>query len=84
MTDIIAMVETALRHRFANGGRHLHHSSCIHNLDPEEQIEIRRHRFTREQYIEIVGMPTQITPEDWECDSPFSPPSGSQTEGADT
>lgn len=54
----------------AKNGRHMHHSECIHNLTPDEQIELRRRRMTREQYIQIVGMPVQITPDDWEIDAP--------------
>lgn len=69
MTDIEQAITGALRLR-AKNGRHMHHSQCIHNLTPDEQIEIRRRRFTREQYIEIVGMPMQITPDDWEIEAP--------------
>lgn len=68
--DIENAIIGALKLRDANGGRHLHHSQCIHNLTPDEQIELVRRRFTREQYIQIVGMPVQITPDEWEIDPP--------------
>lgn len=35
------LLGAALRKRAANGGRHLHHSACIHNLPPAEQVELR-------------------------------------------
>lgn len=76
MSELEQKIATALKHRLTNG-RHLHHRDCIHNLPPEEQIDIRRRRWTREQYIELVGMPVQITPDEWECESPFSEPGGS-------
>lgn len=71
MPDLEKAIVGALELRARNGRhRHMHHSQCIHNLTPDEQIELRRRRFTREEYIAIVGMPVQITPEEWEIDPP--------------
>lgn len=59
----------ALRKRAENGGRHLHHRDCIHNLTPEEQIEIRGK--TVGWWMQVIGrMPVQISPEQWETDPP--------------
>lgn len=70
--DLEADIVKALRHRLANG-RHLHHRHCIHNLPPEEQVALRRR--TPEEWVAIHGaMPEQITPNDWECESPFTQP----------
>lgn len=67
--DLEAQIATALRHRLATG-RHLHHRSCIHNLPPEDQVALRRS--TPEKYVALHGsMPVQITPDDWECESPL-------------
>lgn len=50
-------------------GRHMHHSECIHNLPPEEQIEMRGK--TVEWWMAVVGsMPVQITPDEWEIVGP--------------
>lgn len=63
--DIIA----ALRKRAENGDRHLHHSACIHNLPPEEQVAVRGK--TVEWWTTMIGdLPVQITPEQWETDPP--------------
>jgi hypothetical protein len=59
-----------MRHRDDNGGKHLHHRNCIHNLPPEEQIAMRC--WTVEKWLTIMGsMPEQITPEQWECEPPL-------------
>lgn len=69
MSETHELIETALRHRFTNG-RHLHHRDCIHNLPPEEQVEMRGR--TVEWWMAVHGsMPVQITPDQWECESPF-------------
>lgn len=63
----------ALRKRAENGGRHLHHSACIHNLPPAEQVEMRGH--TVEWWTRVIGpLPEQITPEQWETTPPESDP----------
>ena len=50
-------------------GRHMHHSQCIHNLPPQEQVAMRGR--TVERWLEIHGsLPTQITPDQWEIDAP--------------
>jgi hypothetical protein len=64
--DIIA---AALRKRAENGGRHLHHSECIHNLTPEKQVALRGK--TVEWWTRVIGpLPDQITPEQWETEPP--------------
>lgn len=53
----------------AKHGRHMHHSQCIHNLTPEDQIEMRGKSVN--WWMTVVGsMPVQITPDDWEIDPP--------------
>lgn len=75
--DIENKVVAALAHRLENG-RHLHHRHCIHNLPPEEQVALRRR--TPEEYVAIHGeMPVQITPNDWECESPWYVPPRAQS-----
>lgn len=76
--DIEGLMIASLTRRFENGGRHLHSSSCIHNLQPEEQIELRGHSV--EWWMTVVGsMPEQITPDQWEAEPvvaatlPFTP-----------
>jgi hypothetical protein len=50
-------------------GNHRHHSGCIHNLSPEDQLKARGK--TVDWWLKWVGtMPTQITPDDWEIDEP--------------
>lgn len=63
------LIAAALRKRAENGGRHLHHRDCIHNLPPERQVEIRGK--TVEWWTRIVGpLPAQITPDQWETEPP--------------
>lgn len=70
MSDMEEKVMVALRHRLANG-RHLHHRDCIHNMPPEEQVAMRGKSV--EWWTKMVGpLPVQITPDDWECESPFA------------
>lgn len=62
----------ALRKRDENGGRHLHHRDCIHNLPPVKQIELRGKSVAWwEAYI--GPLPVQITPDDWQTDPPAWP-----------
>lgn len=57
----------AALNRRAQDGRHLHSSACIHNLPPEEQIEVRGK--TVEWWTTCVGpLPEQITPDQWEAE----------------
>jgi len=64
--DVIA---AALRKRAENGGRHLHHGECIHNLPPEDQVAMRGK--TVDWWTRVVGsLPEQITPDQWETDPP--------------
>lgn len=64
-----AIVAAALNKRAENGGRHLHHSECIHNLPPEQQIAMRGK--TVDWWRQVIGdPPVQITPEQWETDPP--------------
>ncbi|EME53750.1 hypothetical protein G352_23961 [Rhodococcus ruber BKS 20-38] len=65
--DIQKLMGAALRKRAAQGGRHLHHRDCVHNLPPEEQIAIRGKNV--EWRMAMVGsMPEQITPDQWETE----------------
>lgn len=76
MKEARALIQAALRKRAENGGLHLHHSACIHNLPPEEQVA--RVGKTVEWWTRVIGaMPKQITPEEWETDPPVrhAPPS---------
>lgn len=69
MDDARALIKAALDKRAENGGRHLHHSECIHNLPPERQVGIRGK--TVEWWTEVVGvLPEQIGPGQWETDPP--------------
>lgn len=63
------LIAAALRKRADNGGKHLHHPDCIHNLPPVRQVEIRGK--TVEWWTRMVGdLPEQITPEQWETEPP--------------
>lgn len=67
-SDIEKAVVGALQMRFKNG-RHMHHSQCIHNLSPEDQIEMRGKSV--EWWMTVIGsMPVRITSDDWEIDAP--------------
>ena len=60
------LILAALGKRFANG-RHLHHRDCIHNLLPEQQVELRGK--TVDWWLRVIGpLPDQITPDDWETE----------------
>jgi hypothetical protein len=49
---------------------HQHHRSCIHNLTPEKQVEMRGR--TVESWLAVHGtMPVQITPSEWTSKPPF-------------
>ena len=63
--DVKRLMLAALKKMDENGGNHLHHSDCIHNLSPEDQIKVRGK--TVEWWMKWVGtMPQQITPDQWE------------------
>lgn len=65
--ELKAAIVAALARRTKNGGGHLHHRDCIHNLPPERQVEIRGK--TVEWWTEVVGeLPEQISPEQWETE----------------
>jgi hypothetical protein len=50
-------------------GNHQHHPDCIHNLSPEDQIKARGR--TVEQWMRWHdSMPVQITPDDWQIETP--------------
>jgi hypothetical protein len=67
--DIKPIIVAALRKWAENGGRHLHHRDCIHNLPPEEQVTARGK--TVEWWTKVIGpLPEQITPAQWETDPP--------------
>lgn len=73
MNDARDVITSALRKRAENGGKHLHHSECIHNLPPEKQVTMRGK--TVEWWTRMIGpLPEQITPDQWET----QPPSGDQ------
>lgn len=60
---------SALRKRAENGGQHLHHRECIHNLPPERQVELRGK--TVDWWTRVIGdLPEQITPDQWETEPP--------------
>lgn len=63
--DIKRLIIAAVKKMNEGDGRHLHHSDCIHNLSPEDQIKLRGK--TVEWWMKYVGrMPVQITPDQWE------------------
>lgn len=67
MNDASEIVAAALRKRAENGGRHLHHRDCIHNLAPEKQVTARAK--TVEWWTRMIGdLPKQITPDQWETE----------------
>lgn len=69
MDEARDLIASALRKRAANGGRHLHHSACVHNMAPAEQVRLRGK--TVEWWERVIGpLPEQITPEQWETDPP--------------
>ena len=76
---LIRYVDSLMGHREANGGKHLHHRDCIHNLTPEQQIEVRGMAVHGapgaggvDWWLEVIGpLPEQITPEQWECEPPL-------------
>ena len=72
MPEAMDLIAAALRKRAENGGRHLHHRDCIHNLPPEKQVTMRGK--TVEWYLRVIGpLPEQITPEQWETEPPVRP-----------
>ena len=69
MAELGELIGAALRKRAENGGRHLHHRDCIHNLPPAEQVAMRGK--TVEWWTKVIGpLPEQITPDQWETTPP--------------
>ncbi|MFG3585107.1 hypothetical protein [Streptomyces sp. NPDC047990] len=69
MSDARNLIATALQKRADNGGRHLHHRECIHNLPPEQQVSMRGK--TIDWWTKVVGvLPEQITPDQWQTEPP--------------
>lgn len=69
MSQARSVIASALRKRAENGEKHLHHSACIHNLSPEEQVAMRGK--TVEWWTRVIGpLLEQITPEQWETTPP--------------
>jgi hypothetical protein len=67
--DVMGLARAALRMRATNGGYHLHHRDCIHNLPPEQQVTARGK--TVDWWTRVIGaLPVQITPEQWQTDPP--------------
>lgn len=65
--DYTELAAATFRKRAANGGVHLHHRDCIHNLSPEEQIDL--HGKTVEWWLKMIGdLPEQISPDEWQTD----------------
>jgi len=72
VSEVRDLVAAALRKRTENGGRHLHHRDCIHNLPPERQVELRGK--TVDWWTRMIGdLPEQITPDQWETEPLDSP-----------
>lgn len=66
-------IAAALCKQAENGGRHLHHRDCIHNLPPDEQVRLRGK--TVDWWIRVIGdLPEQITPDQWETEPPARKP----------
>ena len=64
------LIRQALAFVAHNDWKHFHHRDCIHNLPPEEQVKLRGR--TCEWWLRVIGpLPEQITPEQWETESPF-------------
>lgn len=64
--QFLADVFTIFRKRDENGG-HLHHRDCIHNLPPEQQVELRGK--TVDWWLTVIGpLPEQITPAEWQTE----------------
>jgi hypothetical protein len=69
MSDMEELILKALQFREKNGGSHLHHSQCIHNLLPIDQVKM--HSKSVDWWMTVIGsMPVQITPEQWQVDPP--------------
>jgi hypothetical protein len=69
MEPVSATFAAALRKRAENGGKHLHHRDCIHNLPPEQQVALRGK--TVDWWTRVIGaLPTQITPDQWQTTPP--------------
>jgi hypothetical protein len=65
LSDIVGSV---VARSLARG--HQHHRACIHNMPPEEQVQMRGR--TVESWLAIHDrLPTQITPADWTVEPPF-------------
>jgi hypothetical protein len=62
-------IAAALRKRADNGGKHLHHRNCIHNLPPERQLQMLGR--TADWWIQTIGpLPEQISSDQWETEPP--------------
>lgn len=69
MADLEARALAVLRKRAENGGKHLHHRDCIHNLPPEKQVAMRGK--TVDWWARVIGdLPDQITPDQWQTEPP--------------
>jgi hypothetical protein len=69
--DARTIAAAALRKRAENGGKHLHHRDCIHNLPPEQQVAMRGK--TVDWWTRVIGdLPKQITPDQWQTTPPAS------------
>jgi len=69
VTDYAKLAEAALLKRAANGWEHLHHRDCIHNLPPEQQVQM--HGKTVDWWQKMIGpLPEQISPDQWQTEPP--------------